>query len=297
MDNRTIAIVGQGDMGSAVSAACVRRGYRVVTDLSGRSPHTCALAEAAGSEDVGSLEALVGQADVVLSILPPARAADFAARVAAAMRATGRRPLYADCNAVSPATVAALGARFDAIGAAFVDVGIVGPAPRVECRLPTRFYIAGPARAALLALDVAELRLVDLGETIGRASAIKMAYASLNKGTDALHTAVLLAAESLGVRDELMTELEWSQAETAQRMRRRVPYLAATAARYVGEMREIAATYRDAGVTPKFHEGAEWVYARLAATPLAAETRATLPAQRTLDEALELYCAVPKAVG
>jgi hypothetical protein len=62
-------------------------------------------------------------------------------------------------------------------------------------------------------------------------------------------------------------------------------------------MREIAATYRDAGVTPKFHEGAEWVYARLAATPLAAETRATLPAQRTLDEALELYCAVPKAVG
>jgi 3-hydroxyisobutyrate dehydrogenase-like beta-hydroxyacid dehydrogenase len=297
MDNRTIAIVGQGDMGSAVSAACVRRGYRVVTDLSGRSPPTCALAEAAGSEDVGSLEALVGQADVVLSILPPARAADFAARVAAAMRATGRRPLYADCNAVSPATVAALGARFDAIGAAFVDVGIVGPAPRVECRLPTRFYIAGPARAALLALDVAELRLVDLGETIGRASAIKMAYASLNKGTDALHTAVLLAAESLGVRDELMTELEWSQAETAQRMRRRVPYLAATAARYVGEMREIAATYRDAGVTPKFHEGAEWVYARLAATPLAAETRATLPAQRTLDEALELYCAVPKAVG
>jgi hypothetical protein len=92
-----------------------------------------------------------------------------------------------------------------------------------------------------------------------------------------------------------MTELMWSQADTAERMRRRVPYLAATAARYVGEMREIAATYRDAGVTPGFHEGAEWVYTRLAATPLAAETRATLPALRTLDEALEVFCAAPPA--
>jgi hypothetical protein len=54
-------------------------------------------------------------------------------------------------------------------------------------------------------------------------------------------------------------------------------------------MREIAVTFDSAGVTPEFHRGAEWVYATLARTPLAAETRATLPKHRSLDEALAAY--------
>ena len=54
-------------------------------------------------------------------------------------------------------------------------------------------------------------------------------------------------------------------------------------------MREIASTYQQAGVTPLFHQGAEWVFERLAATPLAAETRADLPEHRSLDEALAAF--------
>jgi hypothetical protein len=133
--------------------------------------------------------------------------------------------------------------------------------------------------------------MLDMGEEIGRASAIKMAYAALNKGTDALYAAVLLAAEQLGVRPELMAELELSQQEALARMNARVPYLAATAERFAGEMAEIAATYEAAGVTPLFHRGAEWLYATLATTPLAQETRATLPRARSLDEALEVFKA------
>jgi hypothetical protein len=74
-------------------------------------------------------------------------------------------------------------------------------------------------------------------------------------------------------------------------MAARIPYLAATAARYTGEMREIAATFAAAGVSPDFHRGAEWVYALLATTPFARETRATLPAHRSLDEAIGVFCA------
>ena len=51
-------------------------------------------------------------------------------------------------------------------------------------------------------------------------------------------------------------------------------------------MQEIAATFAAAGVTPKFHEGAAEVYALLAKTPFADETRATLDTSRTLEEAL-----------
>jgi hypothetical protein len=116
----------------------------------------------------------------------------------------------------------------------------------------------------------------------------------MNKGVDALYTAVLMAAEELGVRAELMEEFRASQTQAAERMAARVPYLAATAERYTGEMREIASTFAAAGVTPDFHRGAEWVYAALAGTPLAAETRATLPAHRSLDEALAVFCAALK---
>ncbi len=287
---KTVAVVGTGDMGAAVGGALARAGYRVVTAGEGRSLASRELATKAGIEDLGSLTAVVRGAGLVLSIVPPAAAHDFAVAVAAAMRATGTQPTFADCNAIAPATVRTVGATFVATGAAFVDVGIVGrgPGPSGE---RTRFYVSGPARRALLDLTVPEIELVDLGGEIGTASALKMAYASLTKGTDALLTSVLLAAEQLGVRPALMRELEFSQREALARMHARVPFLAATAKRFGPEMAEIAATYASVGVTPDFHRGAEWLYALLARTPLAAETRATLPRERSLDAALAVFAA------
>jgi hypothetical protein len=102
---------------------------------------------------------------------------------------------------------------------------------------------------------------------------------------------VLLAAERLGVRAPLMSELEFSQSESLKRMRARVPFLGATAKRFTPEMAEIAATYESVGVTPQFHRGAEWLYALFAATPYAAETRATQPRERSLDETLAVLSA------
>jgi hypothetical protein len=149
---RTIAVVGTGDMGSAVGGALVRAGYRVVTAGHGRSAHSLALAAQEGIEDVGTLDAVVQCADLLLSILPPAAAATFAAEATAVMIKNGRRPLFADCNAVAPATVAAIAQVVAPAGAPFVDVGIVGRGPRLGGER-TRFYVSGPKRAALLALD------------------------------------------------------------------------------------------------------------------------------------------------
>src|SRR5690606_21051742 len=270
----TIAVVATGEMGSAVGAALVRRGHRVITDLRGRSAASRKLARDAGIEDVGSITALVETAEIVLSIVPPAAAASFARSVATALEESRARPVFADCNAIAPATVADIAAPFDALGVPFVDAGIVGPAPRPD-RKPTRFYVSGNARAALLALDVPEIAVIDMGPEPGRASAIKMCYAALNKGFDALLTTVLLAAQRLDVRAELVAELGSSQPEAAARSARRVPTLAATARRYVPEMHEIAATFAAAGVTPDFHRAAAWLYGVLARTPLANETRLT----------------------
>ncbi|HEY7670601.1 MAG TPA: DUF1932 domain-containing protein [Gammaproteobacteria bacterium] len=291
---KTIGIIGTGDMGSAVGAALGRSGYRVVTDLTGRSAASRALAARAGVEDLGSLATALDAADLFLSIVPPAAAVELARRVRAALGETRKRPVFVDCNAVAPATLRSIAALFAGAGVTVADVGIIGPAPR-QGAAPTRFYVSGEGRARLLALEIPELAVIDMGPEVGRASAIKMTYAAMNKGTDALYTAVLMAAEELGVRAELMAEFHESQTQAAERMAARIPYLAATAARFTGEMREIAATFAAAGVTPEFHRGAEWVYATLARTPLAAETRATLPKHRSLDEALAVFrTALPK---
>lgn len=287
---RTVAVIGTGDMGSAVGAALARAGYRVVTAGEGRSSSSRQLAADAGIEDVRVLEAAVADASLVLSIVPPAAAASFAARAAEAMRASGVRPVFAECNAVAPASVQSIAATIAAAGAPFVDVGIVGRGPVLGGE-GTRFYVSGAARAAVLDLRTPDLELVDLGEEVGTASALKMAYSSLNKGIDALLTAVLLAAERLGVRAPLLHELELSQGAALARMRARVPYLGATARRFAPEMAEIAKTYDSVGVTPQFHLGAEWLYALVATTPYAAETRATQPKQRSLDEMLAALTA------
>jgi 3-hydroxyisobutyrate dehydrogenase-like beta-hydroxyacid dehydrogenase len=286
----TIAVIGTGDMGHAVGGALVRAGYRVVTAGAGRSELTRRLATEARIEDVGSLEAAVAAAGLVLSIVPPAAATTFAAEAAGAMLAAGVRPVFAECNAVAPATVQAIERALRTTGAPFVDVGIVGRGPAVG-REPTRLYASGEARAAVLELRSDEIELIDLGPQLGRASAMKMAYAALNKGTDALLTAVLLAAARLDVLEPLMRELQFSQVEALERMQARVPFLGATAKRFAPEMAEIARTYEGAGVTPQFHRAAEWLYALYAETPFAAESRATQPKERSLGEALAVLVA------
>lgn len=292
MASKTIAVIGTGDMGSAIGGALARSGFRAVTALAGRSVHSRELADRAGLEDLGTLRAVAEQADLILSILPPAAAYGFAEHAAVAMVEAGEDPaIFVDCNAVAPATARSIARIFSAIGAPFVDAGIVGRGPVPGAEPPTRLFVSGAERAPLLELAVEGVRIIDMGEEIGAASAIKMAYAALNKGVDALYTAVLLSAERLGVRDELMAELQLSQGEALARMRARVPYLAATADRFAGEMAEIAATYSAAGVTPLFHQGAQWLYATLATTPLAQETRATLPAARSLDDAVAVFTA------
>jgi 3-hydroxyisobutyrate dehydrogenase-like beta-hydroxyacid dehydrogenase len=292
----TVAVIGTGDMGHAVGGALVRAGYRVVTAGAGRSALTRKLAAGAGIEDVHTLEAAVGEAQLVLSIVPPAAATTFAAAAAGAMLAAGVRPTFADCNAVAPQTVLAIERALRTAGAPFVDVGIVGRGPAVG-REPTRFYVSGAAREAVLDLAVDELELIDLGPDVGRASAMKMAYSALNKGIDALLTAVLLAGERLGVGEPLLRELEFSQAEALERMEARVPFLGATAKRFAPEMAEIARTYESVGVTPQFHRGAEWLYALYATTPFASETRATQPKQRSLDEAVAVLAAALERQG
>ncbi len=289
MTVKTIAVIGAGDMGHAVGGTLVAQGYDVVTCLAGRSEITRTRAMRAGLRDVPDLDAAVAAADVFLSILPPALATELAEQVAAAMARTGKRPLYADLNAISPETAQGVAKIVEGAGAKFVDGGIVGSPPG---KAVPRIYLSGrdaDAVAAIAALGGKAMDMRPCGAEPGRASAVKMCYAALTKGSNALFTAVLVAAEALGVSSEVRAEYETSQPDLYRRMKANVPFLPADAWRYAGEMEEIAATFDSVGVTPLFHLGAAATYRLLDTTPFAKETRETLDRSRTLEQAVEAY--------
>ena len=295
MTQDSIAILMPGDMGHGVGRALRAHGHDVMTCLAGRSARTQGLAEAAGMRDTGSLEALVAEADLILSILPPDAAIGQAGAVAGAMTATGARPVYVDCNAVSPMTVCEVAAIITAAGAPFIDCGIIGLAPGKG--KPTRFHVSGPDTTPMERLDGKAISVIAMGSEIGCASALKMVYAGLTKGTMTLHTAMLLAAHQLGVYDETVAEYAYSQPAALAAMQGRVPKIPADAGRWIGEMEEIAATLASVGVTPGFHDGAAEIYRVLNRTPFAAETRETLDMSRTIDDAIPVYARHLKAGG
>lgn len=285
-----IAILMPGDMGHGVGAALSGAGHTVLTCLAGRSEATRELASRAGMQDTQTLVELTGRADVILSILPPSAAVGLATDIATAMREAGKTPVYVDCNAISPATARQAGAAISAAGAPFIDAGIIGLAPGKGGG--TRFYVSGADVSAMQALDGKGFQVIGLGDEVGRASAMKMVYAALTKGTWTLQTAVMLAAEKLGLTEDLTAEFDFSQKPALDAMRARIPRLPADSERWIGEMEEIAATFADAGVTSGFHDGAADIFRVLAQTPFAAETRETIDASRTMEDALKVYAQV-----
>jgi hypothetical protein len=111
-----------------------------------------------------------------------------------------------------------------------------------------------------------------IGNGIADASALKMCYGALNKGTQALWLEVLIAAQRLGVSELLEQQLEQSQSERFSWALGQLPRLPPKAYRWVPEMLEISKTLGAVGMTPKMFEGAADVYRFVARTPLGQET-------------------------
>jgi len=225
----------------------------------GRGDDTRRRAAAAGLEDVNTVTALVGASDVVLAVCPPHAALDVARTVAG----HGFRGLYVDGNAVAPATSRAIASIVQAAGATYVDGGIIGPPP--DKPGTTRLYLSGAAAERVRALFApGPLEAVILPGDLTSASAIKMAYAAWTKGSQALIMAVWALATAEGVDDALLAEWSRSQPELPKRSENAAKGTARKAWRWVGEMDEIAATFKGASLPDGFHRGAGDVYRRMA---------------------------------
>jgi putative dehydrogenase len=270
-------------MGSGVGKRLHERGAHVRTLLSGRSEASAGRAKAAGMQPAADERELLQGADYFLSILPPDQAEGLASRLAPALQSLPRKPVYIDCNAVSPQTAERIAAIVEPTGATFVDGGIIGGPPR-DGYSPA-IYASGPdaERTKPIADYGIDWRIID--GPVGAASGLKMSYAGITKGTTAIAAAMLLGAARFGCAEALIAELSSSQPEMLNRMKRGIPSMYDKAYRWVGEMEEIS-DFLDANApSSDMYKGIARLYEFLAA----AEAEGKKPddnAIKTLDRVL-----------
>jgi 3-hydroxyisobutyrate dehydrogenase-like beta-hydroxyacid dehydrogenase len=227
-----------GEMGAGVAARLVERGARVLTSLAGRSDASAKRAKQAGvavTDDAG----LIAEADMFLSIVPPSVAGATAERFLPLIEKAAKKPVYIDCNAIAPQTLAEIAKVFAAKGLPFLDGSIIGAAPRADGSSP-RLYMSGPIKGEADALKQLGIDTRVLSTTLGDASTLKMSYAGITKGFQALGASMALGAGRNGAQASLVEELKASQPQLYGWLSRSLPSMYDKAYRWDGEMREIA---------------------------------------------------------
>ena len=233
----TIAIAGTGAMGAAIGARLTRHGLRVLTPR-GRSAASVERAAAAGIEIVPP-QAL-SEVDAFFSLVPSDAAVSLAETVAPALAAGGRRPLYVDWNAISLQTLDGVRAVVEGAGLPLVDGGIIGLPPKPDDSPGPRLYASGPEAGRLAGLAERGLDIAVMDAPIGSASALKLSYAGITKGLNALSMAMLLAASRNGCGPALIAELQRSQPMLAKRFHKSMPDSVPKTARWIAEMNDLA---------------------------------------------------------
>lgn len=273
MGQPTVGILHPGSMGAAVAACAATNATAVLWCEAGRSPASAMRANQAGLTPVATLPELLDRSDIVISLCPPAAAEDLARDVAQ----HGFDGVYVEANAINPARMQRIVMLLEA-DATVVDGGVVG-SPPVGGKMPT-LYLSGPTDAtecieALFAGTA--VRTTVLGRKIGKASALKLSYASFQKTSRVLVALAVGMAREHGVDQEL---IEAASRRTDSYLSE-PQYIAKTAARawrWGPELEEAADTLAAAGLPPEM--------LRAAASTLARWTDAK-DGELTLTEALD----------
>ena len=259
MTKEKLDILHPGEMGITIALAAQNTGHDVFWASEGRSSETRQRAQKLGLRDTNSLAKLCEFCKIIICVCPPSAAEHVASQVIE----QGFGGLYIDANAVSPQRVLRIAKTMGEAGISFVDGSIIGgPAWKADT---TRLYLSGrEAGRAATYFSAGPLGVMNLGESIGKASALKMCYAAYTKGTTALLCAILAAAEANGIRDDLVREWSLSIPSLAEGAANRVRRVTSMAWRFSGEMEEIVATFGSVGIPTGFHSAAAEIFKQLA---------------------------------
>ncbi|MEV4975331.1 DUF1932 domain-containing protein [Streptomyces scopuliridis] len=274
MDQPTVGILHPGSMGAAVAGCAAANASEVLWCEAGRSAASAARATQFGLTPVAELAELLDCSDIVISLCPPAAAEDLA-RDVAAHRFAG---VYVEANAINPVRAQRIAALLEP-AATVLDGGVVG-SPPVDGKTPT-LYLSGrdDATARIEALFAGTaVRTAVLGAEIGKASALKLSYASFQKTSRVLVALAVGMAREHGVDQELI-EVASQRTDSYLSEPQYIAKTASRAWRWGPELEEAADTLAAAGLPPEM--------LRAAASTLARWNDAKNDGKLTLTDALD----------
>lgn len=266
MDNNlhqsTIGILYPGEMGASFGKLLCEAGFRVITTVEGRSPRTQRLCHEAGLSAVDSLGKVLERSNVVISLVSPGAAICVARDVAANIEGSSRSLLYIDANSISPMTVAQISEVLRHVPVDFVDASIFGLASQLRQR--GTLYLSGSRAKELSCQFEPIMRVKNVGDTPGQASALKMIVSGIPKGLSGLFIETMVFAQEMHLLNEAIDACDEIYPSIMEVIRRMLPTYPQHAARRCEELQEVEETMLISGLAPRIVHAVREVTSALA---------------------------------
>lgn len=254
LEFKRIAMIGFGEAGTILgtdlaAAGCTVATYDILFDAPESRAAMRAKADRAKVRAVDTLAAAVEDAQLVISAVTASSSGDVAAKAARTMR-PGQ--ILLDINSCSPGKKQSSAQSLETCGADYVEAAVMAPVPPQRLKVP---MLLGGRRAAEVAPALTSLGMnaKAIADKIGVASAVKMCRSVVIKGIEALAVESMLAARAFGAEEQVLASLDqtypgmgWDKALPDYLISR----VAEHGRRRAAEMREVARTLRDVGISP-----------------------------------------------
>jgi 3-hydroxyisobutyrate dehydrogenase-like beta-hydroxyacid dehydrogenase len=253
-----VGLIGYGEVGRILAEDLRQQEVKVAAyDIKLRSDQSGgALRDHAGQHGVtltASHADLAAQSDFIVSAVTASQAVPVAKACAAAVR---QGAWYLDFNSASPGAKQRAAALIDAAGGRYVEGAVMTSVPPYRIKVP---LLLGGGDAAALAPQLVELGFVAkvASDKLGVASAVKMCRSVMIKGLEAMVIESFTTARAYGVEDAVLASLketfpgiDWEK-QGAYFFQRVIEH----GRRRSEEVREVAETVREAGLTPWSAQG------------------------------------------
>jgi 3-hydroxyisobutyrate dehydrogenase-like beta-hydroxyacid dehydrogenase len=248
-----IGLVGYGEVGRILAEDLRKQGVTVSAyDLKLDAPATAetlvAHARAHGVGLAASHAELAARADFIVSAVTASQAVPVAQACVPGVKAG---TFFLDFNSASPGAKQRAAALMDAAGGRYVEGAVMTSIPPYRIRVP--LLLGGPSAGELQPLlKVLGFDAQVCSDKLGVASATKMCRSVMIKGLEAMVIESFTAARHYGVEDAVIASLhetfpgiDWEK-QAAYFFQRVIEH----GRRRSEEVREVAETVRDAGLTP-----------------------------------------------
>ncbi|NPV24702.1 NAD(P)-dependent oxidoreductase [Bradyrhizobium aeschynomenes] len=252
-----VGLIGYGEVGKILAEDLRKDGVRVsaydVKLADSRGDAMRSHADSIGVTLAASHAALAAQADFIVSAVTASQDVDVAEACAATIKPGA---WFLDFNSASPGAKQRAAVLIDGAGGRYVEGAVMTSVPPYRIKVPLLLGGAGARELAPLLNDLG-FAAKFASDELGVASATKMCRSIMIKGLEAMVIESFTTARAYGVEDAVLASLketfpgiDWEK-QGAYFFQRVIEH----GRRRAEEVREVAETVRDIGLTPWSAEG------------------------------------------